>query len=322
MMDDAMTRRRWPLFLIAAPAAVAVWSGWVGLGDLCGFGVVHPFPGIWDSFQLNTAITLPVGVESYGAYALTAWLVPGAPSKARTFAKRSAIGALALGCLGQIAYHLLAAAHVARAPWLVTMLVACLPVVTLSFAAALTHLLRAGEATPESGTEAMKATVDAMPEAIEEPQAECVALVNLHLMRTSPVRAIPGSQDEPSGDAIDEPPDTTDGTPTGDATREPEPEASQEAIAEATTEPEGVPVNEPPSKPEATAPEPPQVRPVRLVDDQDAIAARTAYRKSVRLGRPLSDRKLGEQFGKGRTWGANRIKEVDGGPKLAKAQGE
>jgi hypothetical protein len=30
--------KRWPLFLIAAPAAVAVWSGWVGLGQMCGFG--------------------------------------------------------------------------------------------------------------------------------------------------------------------------------------------------------------------------------------------------------------------------------------------
>ena len=26
--------RRWPLLLIASPAAVAVWSGWVGLGGL------------------------------------------------------------------------------------------------------------------------------------------------------------------------------------------------------------------------------------------------------------------------------------------------
>jgi hypothetical protein len=28
------TVRRWPLLLIAAPAAVAIWSGWVGLGEL------------------------------------------------------------------------------------------------------------------------------------------------------------------------------------------------------------------------------------------------------------------------------------------------
>ena len=133
---------RWPLFLIAAPAAVAVWSGWVGLGTLCGFGVIHPLPGIWDGLRLNTAITLPVGVEAYGAYALGAWLTPGTPERARSFARRSALGALALGMLGQVVYHLLAAAGATRAPWPVVVLVSCLPVVTLGFGCALTHLLR------------------------------------------------------------------------------------------------------------------------------------------------------------------------------------
>ena len=80
--------RRGPLALIAAPAAVAVWSGWVGLGTLCGFGIVHPLPGIDNGFQLNTAITLPVGVEAYGAYALGAWLTPGVSDAARKFARR------------------------------------------------------------------------------------------------------------------------------------------------------------------------------------------------------------------------------------------
>jgi hypothetical protein len=144
--------RRWPLFLIAAPAAVAVWSGWVGLGGLCGFGIVHPLPGILDGFRLNTAITLPVGVEAYGAYALGAWLAPGGvPATARKFARRSAVGALALGMLGQVVYHLLSAAHASRAPWPVVVLVSCMPVVTLGFGAALTHLLRA--AVPATGTD-------------------------------------------------------------------------------------------------------------------------------------------------------------------------
>jgi hypothetical protein len=138
--------RRWPLFLIAAPAAVAVWSGWVGLGTLCGFGIVHPLPGIASALQLNTAITLPIGVEAYGAYALGAWLTPGAPLSARRFARRSALGALGLGMAGQVIYHLLAAAHAARAPWPVVVLVSCLPVLTLGFGAALTHLLRTGHA--------------------------------------------------------------------------------------------------------------------------------------------------------------------------------
>ncbi len=89
--------QRWPLFLIAAPAAVSIWSGWVGLGGMCGFGTVHPLPGIVPGFQLDTAITLPIGVEAYGAYALGAWLSPGVPGTARKFARRSAIGALLLG---------------------------------------------------------------------------------------------------------------------------------------------------------------------------------------------------------------------------------
>ena len=171
------TVRRWPLFLIAAPAAVAVWSGWVGLGQLCGFGLVTPLPGIV-AWHLDTAITLPVGVEAYGAYALGAWLTPGTGARARAFARRSAIGALALGVTGQIAYHLLAAAHSVRAPWPVVVLVSSLPVVTLGFGAALTHLLKtasegdsgAFSADPGTAAEATPQTVPGVfPEAVPGP---------------------------------------------------------------------------------------------------------------------------------------------------------
>jgi hypothetical protein len=133
----------WLLLLIAAPAAVEVWSGWIGLGALCGFGEIHPLPGIWGSLQINTDITLPVGMEAYAGYGLYAWLASNAGEKVRTFARRSAIGALILSCVGQVAYHLLAAGHLRRAPSPVVVLVACLPVVVLAFAAALTHLMHA-----------------------------------------------------------------------------------------------------------------------------------------------------------------------------------
>jgi hypothetical protein len=152
-----VSARRWPLALIAAPAAVAIWSGWVGLGGMCGFGLVQPFPGI-ASWHLDTAITLPVGVEAYGAYALGVWLRPAAiPARARAFAKRSAIGSLALGMSGQVIFHLLAAAHAHRAPWLVVVAVACMPVAVLGFGAGLTHLLRADESeqAPEAEPEAL-----------------------------------------------------------------------------------------------------------------------------------------------------------------------
>ena len=166
----AHPERRWPLLLIAAPAAVAVWSGWVGLGTLCGFGIVHPLPGIIGGFRLDTAITLPVGVEAYGAYALGAWLTPGTAQAARTFARRSALGALALGMAGQVIYHLLAAAHAHAAPWPVVMLVSCLPVLTLGFGAALTHLLRTGHAAAPAAATAAATGPDTAPARTRTPR--------------------------------------------------------------------------------------------------------------------------------------------------------
>ncbi|MFI7509592.1 ABC transporter permease [Micromonospora aurantiaca] len=132
----------WPVVLLALPAFVAVWSGWVGLGGLTGFGVVHPLPGIADGFSINTAITLPIGVETYGAYALYVWLSGRVPDAARRFAKWSALGSLAVGALGQVAYHLLVAANVTSAPWWITTAVSVLPVAVLGMGAALAHLVR------------------------------------------------------------------------------------------------------------------------------------------------------------------------------------
>ena len=54
--------RSWPLLVLAAPAAVEVWSGWVGIAQKTGFGLVRPLPGILPSLHLDTSITLPVGV--------------------------------------------------------------------------------------------------------------------------------------------------------------------------------------------------------------------------------------------------------------------
>ena len=141
--------KRWPLVPIAAPAAVAIWSGWVGLGELCGFGPVRVLPGISD-LTINTAITLPIGVEAYAAYALGAWMSPASPPQARRFARWSALGALGYGMAGQIIYHLLAAAHATAAPWPVVVVVSCMPVAVLGLAAALTHLLRAPQTAQAS----------------------------------------------------------------------------------------------------------------------------------------------------------------------------
>jgi len=262
--------RRWPLFLIAAPAAVAVWSGWVGLGALAGFGVIHPLPGIVPGFRLNTAITLPVGVEAYGAYALGAWLAPfKVPPRARKFAQRSAIGALLLGMLGQVSYHLLAADHAARAPWLVVVAVSCMPVITLGFGVALTHLLRAGEGNGEA---------TAQSHALALPESQASAML--------------------------------------EAIAEPEPEPVTGPPGEPVPEPVSATAAEPGAMPSAEPPEPRR----RPSQDQDAKQACAAYRKSVRAGKPLTDRALGEMFGRSRTWGASRIKDCTEGPALAEAR--
>jgi hypothetical protein len=143
--------RSWPLLVLAAPAAAEVWSGWVGIARKTGFGLVSPLPGIWPSLHLDTTITLPVGVVAYAAYALRAWLGTGPTVSARTrrFAKWSAIFSFALGMAGQVTYHLLAQAGTTRAPWPITTLVSCLPVLVLAMGTALAHMLHADAAATD-----------------------------------------------------------------------------------------------------------------------------------------------------------------------------
>jgi hypothetical protein len=137
--------RSWPLLVLAVPAAAEVWSGWVGIAQKTGFGLVSPLPGIWPSVHLDTAMTLPVGVEACAAYALRAWLAreQAISDRTRRFAKWSAIFSFALGMAGQVAYHLMAQAGMARAPWAITTIVSCLPVLVLGMGTALAHMLRA-----------------------------------------------------------------------------------------------------------------------------------------------------------------------------------
>ena len=151
--SGARTVRSWPLLVLAAPAAAEVWSGWVGIAQKTGFGRISPLPGIWPSLHLDTTITLPVGVEAYAAYALRAWLARehSISGRTRRFAKWFAICSFALGMAGQVAYHLLAQAGAARAPWPITTVVSCLPVLVLAMGTALAHMLRADTATAADG---------------------------------------------------------------------------------------------------------------------------------------------------------------------------
>ncbi|WP_454730365.1 hypothetical protein [Cellulosimicrobium protaetiae] len=139
---------RWPVVVLAAGAYVAIWGGWVDLGRMAGFGPVNLLPGIMD-LSVNLAITLPLGMEVYAAFALGAWLTHrNIPPAARSFAGWSVLASLVIGAAGQITYHLLHAAGIERAPWQVVVGVACVPVAVMGMGAALAHLLGVRRARP------------------------------------------------------------------------------------------------------------------------------------------------------------------------------
>jgi hypothetical protein len=133
----------WPLLVIGLGAAVAVWSGWVGLGALTGFGEVELLPGLLPAVKINTAVVLPLSVEAYAAYALHVWLTSATYARrTRIYAGVSSIASLAIGVAAQAVYHLMSAAHVTTAPPVVTVAVASVPVVVLGLATALARLVR------------------------------------------------------------------------------------------------------------------------------------------------------------------------------------
>lgn len=160
------TRSAWPILVLAMPAFVAVWSGWVGLGELTGFGVVKLLPGIWDAAKLNTAITLPIGVEVYAAFAMSVWMTGEHGETTRKFARNSALGSLIFGAAGQVAYHLMSAAGFRSAPWWITTIVSCLPVAVFGMGALLAHLVH------EDGLAAARKALEDAAEAERNQVAE------------------------------------------------------------------------------------------------------------------------------------------------------
>ncbi|MET9264136.1 hypothetical protein [Amycolatopsis sp. NPDC004079] len=135
--------RPWPLAFIGLAAAVAIWGGWVRLGELTGFGPINLLPGLGSGFTFNTALVLPLSVEFYSAYALRVLLASDRLTEhTRHFARRSFIASLAVGGGAQIASHIMVAAKVVSAPWPVTTIVACVPLLVIGLATGLATLVK------------------------------------------------------------------------------------------------------------------------------------------------------------------------------------
>jgi len=144
--EEDLPERGWPILIVAASAFVAVWSGWVGLGKMTGFGTMDLLPGFTRDdgtalLSLNTAIALPLGIEAYAGYALRSFLNGRGSKRTRVFAAISGFVALILGAFGQVAYHLLATSGQTKAPNEVTIFVSCLPVFCIGAVSVLHYLL-------------------------------------------------------------------------------------------------------------------------------------------------------------------------------------
>ena len=75
---------------------------------------------------------------------------------------------------GQVAFHLMNQDHVTRAPWVITTLVSCLPVLVLGMGTALAHMLRedaaaAGHAQTSNPGPATREPLTRSPRPIREP---------------------------------------------------------------------------------------------------------------------------------------------------------
>jgi hypothetical protein len=262
--DQPKTIRSWPLLVLAVPAAAEVWSGWVGIAQMTGFGVVPLLPGIWSSVHLDTAVTLPVGVECYAAYALRAWLASGhaISDRTRRFARWSAICSFALGMAGQVAFHLMDQDHVTRAPWGITTLVSCLPVLVLGMGTALAHMLRedAAAADQPDGRFAGPAGERSPGWSVEDQPAD-------HPDRYR-------GQDRPDGDQPDQVQDQQSGTRNTVRTS-PSPGTSASALSPGSAAPPGA-----------------AERVVSRSRDQDGIQASLIALKLATAGKPVPRRVL------------------------------
>ena len=301
--SGARTVRSWPLLVLAAPAAAEVWSGWVGIAQKTGFGLVSPLPGIWPSLHLDTTITLPVGVEAYAAYALRAWLARDSwiTSRTRRFAKWSAICSFALGMAGQIAYHLLAQAGTARAPWPITTVVSCLPVLVLAMGTALAHMLRADAGTA-TDTPADGGAGPATPPRPACPAGDQAGPVQDQSagQGTAP---LPGPQ--PGTRTVPVPERAAGALERGPSAGDGQPSRSERGERDRTWRP----VSQPAAHPAATA----STHNADEVAGPDNVNGRAvaAYRRSMQAGNPLSERKLAQMFGQtSRRWARARIAEA------------
>ena len=134
-MTTPTHRDRWTyggMLAVALAAAVLSFSALAGLAELAGVTAAAPLPG---GARLRLAWLLPIAVDAYAVTATRVWLRTAGTTRTRAYARRNAVGAIALSVAGNAAYHALDAAGVTlgevRGGWAVVVAVSAVPPVML-----------------------------------------------------------------------------------------------------------------------------------------------------------------------------------------------
>jgi hypothetical protein len=143
------------MLAVAVAAAVLSFSALAGLAELAGVTATVPLPA---GGRFRLAWLLPIAIDAYAVTATRVWLRTGATARTRIYARRNAIGAIALSVAGNAAYHALDAAGItslmeARAGWAVVVAVSAVPPVMLGLVGHL-HALVSDDSRPTTTTTA------------------------------------------------------------------------------------------------------------------------------------------------------------------------
>lgn len=125
------------MFVSAASAAVSSFDGLRSLALVAG----------WSTYM---APLLPLTLDAYAMSATRVWLADMATStRARRFARRNAVGAIAASLLGNATYHA-GAARLIETRWIVVVIVGAVPPVVLGLVSHLAVLRGQPETVPQS----------------------------------------------------------------------------------------------------------------------------------------------------------------------------
>ena len=166
----------WPLLVLALPAAVAVWSGWVGIGQMTGFGQVTSC----QESGTPCISTPPSPCRSASKPTPPTHCGPGCPPALRSLPGPAGSPAGQRSDPSCSAWPGRSPTTSSRRPVLrmrpgITTAVSCLPVLVLGMGAALAHLLRADSHRTNLGGQA-KSTHPADQAAGKDTRADRTAI--------------------------------------------------------------------------------------------------------------------------------------------------